>query len=503
MSSKILSLLFVGPAALLFAVSPLSPAEDALLKSISAGALKGHVSFLASDLLEGRDTPSRGLEIAGQYIASRFLALGLEPAGDDGYFQTAAFATVNQPMDTFEMTIQVHGKDFIVSKDKAGANTSRAVDVKDVPLFKLDLDAVDSLSTEMIQGKAVVWSMPSNLFSMADDERGNFARKAQHAREVLNRLKPALLLTTGLGGGMGAPRLREVSDETAKAPPGISVRDQDASKALSELQPGPDQGTVSVKVPAPEETPVKLRNVVAVLRGEDSELKDTYILVTAHYDHIGIRSGGEGDRINNGANDDASGVSSMLEIASAFAKAPQRPKRSIVFMAYFGEEKGLYGSRYYGKHPLFPLTKTVANLNLEHMGRTDDTEGSTAGKLTASGFNYTTLGELLTESGKETGIETWFHEKNNDAFFGRSDNQSLADAGVPAITVAAAWIFPDYHRPGDEWEKLDYTNMEKLGRTIALTVWRVANNPVTPKWIDSNPKTGKYVKAYQALHAAQ
>jgi len=503
MSRKTLVFLLAAPAACLLAVSPLSPSEEALLKSISADSLKGHVSFLSSDLLEGRDTPSRGLDIAAEYIATRFRALGLEPAGGDGYFQTANFATVIQPMDSFEMTIKLGGKDMAIPKDKANVNTQRAAEVKDAALFKLDLDAVDTLTPEQIEGKAVVWTMPENLFSMADDDRANFMRKAAHARTVLAKLKPALVLTTGFGGGMSGVRLRELADGGSTPPSGVFVRDQDAARMLGDLPAGPAAGSVTARIPAPEETPVKLKNVVALLRGEDLVLKDTYILLTAHYDHIGTRTSGDGDRINNGANDDASGTASVLEIAAAFAKAPQRPKRSIVFMTYFGEEKGLYGSRYYGKHPIFPLQKTIANLNLEQMGRTDDTEGSTEGKLTASGFNYTTLGEVLTASGKLTGITTWFHEKNNDAFFGRSDNQSLADAGVPAVTLAAAWIFPDYHRPGDEWNKLDYANMEKLDKTVALTLWRVANDPAPPKWIESNPKTAKYVKAYQALHAVE
>ena len=504
MPPKILFTLLAAPAAFLLAVSPLSPAEESLLSPISADSLKGHVSFLSSDLLEGRDTPSRGLDIAAEYIAARFRALGLEPAGDDAYFQTASFATVKQPMDSFELTIKLGDKDLNVAKDKANVQTPRAAEFQQVPLFKLDLEAVDALTAEHVGGKAVIWTMPGNLFSMSDADRGNLMRKLTHAREVIAGLKPALVLTTGFGGGMGGGvRLRELSEETSSSLTNVFVRDLDAAKALSDLPSGPANGSVTAKISAPEETPVKLKNVVGLLRGSDPVLKDTYILVTAHYDHIGVRPTGDGDRINNGANDDASGTSSVLELASAFAKSAQRPKRSIVFMTYFGEEKGLFGSRYYGKHPVFPLKQTVANLNLEHMGRTDDTEGSTKGKLTASGFNYTTIGEVLTASGKLTGIETWFHEKNNDAFFGRSDNQSLADAGVPAITVAACWIFPDYHRPGDEWNKLDYANMEKLDKTIALAVWRIANDPAPPKWVDSNPKTEKYSKAYQTLHAGE
>jgi Zn-dependent M28 family amino/carboxypeptidase len=242
--------------------------------------------------------------------------------------------------------------------------------------------------------------------------------------------------------------------------------------------------------------------VIAKLPGTD--LKEQAVLLTAHYDHVGISPRGDGDRIHNGANDDASGVATVLTLAEAFSAVKERPRRTLVFMTYFGEELGLFGSRYYAKHPVVPLKDTAANLNLEHMGRTDDTDGpNTAGKITASGFDYTTIGEVLLAAGKATGIEAWKHEKNSDLFFGRSDNQALADSGVPALTLCTAWIFPDYHRPGDHWEKIDYTNMESVVRMVAVTTSRIANADSAPKWVTSNPKVEKYVKAYEALHATK
>jgi Zn-dependent M28 family amino/carboxypeptidase len=259
--------------------------------------------------------------------------------------------------------------------------------------------------------------------------------------------------------------------------------------------------TATVRIPAPERQPVELKNVAAVLEGADPRLRHEYILLTAHYDHVGVREGGEGDRIFNGANDNASGTATVLALAEAFARQPERPRRTLVFLLYFGEEKGLVGSRYYSRHPLFPLERTVANLNFEQMGRTDNDAGSRAGKLTASGFDYTTLGELLTQAGRETGVEASKDGANSDSFFARSDNQALADAGVPAITVSVAWTFPDYHRPGDEWDRLDYANMERAVRTCAVAVWRAANADSAPTWIESHPNVRRYVEAARRLHA--
>ena len=135
--------------------------------------------------------------------------------------------------------------------------------------------------------------------------------------------------------------------------------------------------------------PIKLRNVVGLLRGSDPALKDTYVLVTGHYDHIGM-SGNCEDRIYNGANDDGSGTVSVVELASALTTLKERPKRSLVFMTVFGEEKGLLGSRYYGRHPIFPIEKTIADINLEQVGRTDSTEGPQIANASMTGFNDST-----------------------------------------------------------------------------------------------------------------
>ena len=255
----------------------------------------------------------------------------------------------------------------------------------------------------------------------------------------------------------------------------------------------------SVHIAAPAVVPVKLRNVIGVLRGSDPALKDTFVLITGHYDHLGIRGTGEGDHLFNGANDDASGTASVIEIAHTLASLPSRPKRSIVFMALFGEELGLLGSRYYAQHPVFPLARTVADINLEQLGRTDVDNGSRAGLVNVTGYDYTTLPGELKKAGEEFDIQVLKDEKNSDSFFARSDNQAFADAGVPAHTLSVGYVFPDYHQPGDEWPKIDYENMAKVDRTVAVAIFRVADNAVAPEWNAANPKTERYVKAHESL----
>ncbi|HEY9230754.1 MAG TPA: M28 family peptidase [Blastocatellia bacterium] len=352
MVKKITNRLAQAIVLLVLAVSTLSappsafritPDVRAALNHISADSLRGHLSFIASDALEGRATPSRGLDLAAEYIAAQFRRVGLEPAGDDGYFQTA------------------------------------------------------------------------------------------------------------------------------------SVTPRGADK------------------------PVQARNVIGVLRGSDPTLKDTYVLVTAHYDHLGIKPG-EGDTIYNGANDDGSGTVSVIELAAALASMKNRPRRSIVFMTFFGEERGLLGSRYYGQHPVFPLDKTVADINLEQVGRTDSDEGPQVNNASMTGFDFSEVGQIFKAAGLLTGINVYKHPRNSDAFFSRSDNQALADQGVPAHTLCVAYVYPDYHRAGDHWEKIDYQNMAKVDRCVALALVMIANNPQPPRWNAANLKAARYLQAWKTHH---
>lgn len=322
----------------------ITPARKIALDRVESESLKAHVAFLASDTLEGRATPSRGLDTAAEYIAAQFRRAGLQPGGDNGYFQMS----------------------------EARANRT----------------------------------------------------------------------------------------DTAVIP---------------------------------------VRNVIGILRGTDPKMSSTCAIVSAHYDHLGVRTAktpGE-DVIYNGANDDASGTAGVIELALAFKGV--RPKRSIVFVCFFGEERGLLGSRFYGLHPPFPAKDTVAMMNLEQIGRTDDLEGERMNGGSLTGFDFSELGSIMSAAGEKLGVKIDKHPTNSDAFFGRSDNQSMADLGVPAHTLCTAFIYPDYHKVSDHWDKLNYENMAKIVRTVGLTLFSITDSPSKPQWNISNPKTKRYVAAAKAL----
>jgi Zn-dependent M28 family amino/carboxypeptidase len=201
-----------------------------------------------------------------------------------------------------------------------------------------------------------------------------------------------------------------------------------------------------------------------------------------------------GDCIFNGANDDGSGTVSLIEIATALAALPERPRRSIVFMALFGEEGGGYGSRYYVRHPVFPLHKTIGNVNLEQLGRTDASDGPKVKTVTFTGYDFSDLPRRFEEAGRITGIKV--HNTPDSAdYFGRSDNLIFARAGIPAHTACVAYVYPDYHGLGDTWEKIDYANLAAVSRALALGVLMLASGDSAPRWDPSQPAAAPYLQS--------
>lgn len=479
--------------------APPSPA-DMLNALLTANGLKADVSFLASDLLEGRGTPSKGLDLAAEYIAAQFRRAGLEPVGSDQYFQVADFATITPNTDGLALSIAVGGDTVKAAPDSLTIQDAAAADLADAPYVKVnagDPAAMAKLTPDLVNGKVLLVDAASNAAPGGGRGRGgvNLAAlrdpKFKPLAVVILQPQPAPAAGRGAApGAAGAAGRGNARPRLASPAPAYAIVLCNDSGIRIASQP---TGKLSLHVTEPKVEPVKLRNVVGLLRGSDDQLKDSYLLVTGHYDHLGTRD----NHIYYGADDDASGTSSVIEIANALSALP-RPKRSIIFMALFGEELGDLGSHYYATHPVFPLAKTIVDLNLEQLGRTDDTEGQRVGAFNMTGFDYTDLPAIFARATALTGIKAEKHEKNSDSYFRRSDNAAFADAGVPSTTISVAYDFPDYHQPGDVWPKLDYDNMAKVDRTIALALLDIANSPDAPKWDESNPKTAPFVAARKA-----
>ncbi len=449
-----------------FAGDPkLTPEMQAVVNHISADSLRGHLSFLASDLLEGRATPSLGLDLAAEYIAAQFRRAGLEPVGDDRYFQTAILTVREQNPSGFEMTVTAGDKTLQVDPRQTSILADKAIHLENVPIVAVD----GQISEALARGKVILW---------------------------IGRGRPTIPSSVALLLFPSQRSRTEVFD--SEVPERQGAQNTIASPELTELLKNGRDARVTLHIQPAVERKVKVRNVAGILRGSDSALRDTYVMVTAHYDHLGVRMDGE-DKIFNGANDDGSGTVSVIEIAGALTALEPHPKRSILFVTFFGEEIGLVGSRYYGRHPLEPLVNTIADLNLEQVGRTDDSEGPQVGTATVTGFEFSELTGVLIDAGRLIGVRVYKNEQNSDPYFAFSDNQALADAGVPAHTLGVAFDFPDYHGVGDEWPKIDYQNMAKVDRMVALSLLHLASEAAPPQWNDSNPATKKYVDAAKKL----
>jgi len=425
-------------------------AAAAALDRITPESLRANITWLASDERQGRLSPSPGLDASADYLAAQFRVAGLAPGGSGGsFFQTADFAQVTPNFEGLRLSVDAGGRSVPVEN----------VLVRSIRALHFTSEPVVVWPAADVAGR-IVYAGRRSL-----DDPGLNALRAK---------KPALILLSGSGS-----RRRSAQPVLMDTDPAIPPLIRVYSRAAEELLRG-GHAQLTLQLAAPARHDVKLRNVAGILRGSDPALRSQYVIVSAHYDHLGTKPPGPGDRIYNGANDDASGTASLIEIAKALAADP-KPKRSVLFLALFGEEEGLLGSEYYVRHPLVPIHRTIANLNLEQLGRTDSSDGPEIGTFGFTGEGYSDLPRTMAAAAKTQGVST-YHKEGSDDYFDRSDNYSFAAAGIVAHTLAVAFEFPDYHEVGDEANKIDYANLAKVDRGIAAGVLAVADAAEAPKW---------------------
>jgi hypothetical protein len=476
--------------------------EQSVLSRISASSLRGHLAFLASDLLRGRPTPSRGQTIAAEYIAGQFRRAGLEAIGDVGYFQTCIMDSLEPNPEGFHFQVTVSGKAVDIPARHFDMDGIRPMRLDDLPLVKCisESDLKDLKST--LAGMAVITESSSSTPGAKDRRRPKADARDFYRR--LSAFNPALLIELDRGSlgescyfersvladaELAGRRMREPGYAT------VTVSDENLADAFDAMKAGLPEGRVSLHVSSPVKTKSTLRNVVGALRGSDPALRDSYVIVSAHYDGTGGEAGAVGDRIWNAANDDGSGTVSVIELASSLASLERKPLRSVVFLAFFGEELGSLGARYYVEHPLVPIDRTVADLNLEQMGRTDSPDGDMRNRATVTGYGYSDIGKLLHRAGELSGILVKGNRTEPDPFFERSDNLPFAEHGVPSHTICVAVAYPDYHGAGDEWEKIDYDNMALTDRMVARAVLMISQSRSSPEWSTRDLSARRYLDA--------
>ncbi len=500
--------------------------------TISANQIRDYLTFIASDEMEGRDTPSRGLDLTAKFLAMNLSRWGFKPAGDEGSFFQRIELRRNRA-DSGKAKVELNGRTLTAGTDYLPGGGSGTVSGQLVFagngwfVKSKEIDAYKGLDPA---GKiAVIAGAPNERFprgvvrgdlgKTGEDSMNpvDYARSKgvvgliyvpdsrylanwQRIRSLMERGSTVVAKFQGLSNAQPPLPSIVVSAETASA---IFANESQSAPNLSNASDGAglpspfafsEQKKITLNLANNSET-VPTQNVVAVWEGGDPVLKAEYVALGAHYDHVGsgcLRVGD--DNICNGADDDGSGTTALLGMAEALAKAPTRPKRSMLFVWHTGEEKGLWGSRYFVEYPTVPLNQIVAQVNIDMIGRSKkegDTNrrnaeltGPDAIYLIGSTMMSTELGELVNTVNKSylnIAFDTKYDDpKDPNRFFYRSDHYNYARKGIPIIFFFDG-VHEDYHGVGDTADKIDYQKMEKVTRTIYMTTWEIANRPARLK----------------------
>jgi hypothetical protein len=493
--------LLLLPATLL-AASPLSAQTASSLPAdrltAAAGTITGddvmrRVGIIADDSMMGRDTPSRGLELTAKYVADEFRRFGLKPGGDSGsYFQRYAITRRQVQLRRSEVVFQAGRVTARAGLDRSARFVSGGV--PSGPLAGPAIVLGGPLTPDAVGGMAlrdkVVLYVP-DYRSPAPANSGLVARAIRVAGPR------AIVSLTNLDSVAFAARVPSVSPERygldlgSGMPPAVEVSESAVAPALHaagiDLEQVRNAGeVVSRDVPALK-VRVDLRdsvlsrttapNTIGILEGSDPKLRQEYLVYSAHMDHIGITPG-QRDSINNGADDDGSGTTGVVELAEAFSRPGARPARSILFMTVSGEEKGLWGSRYFSERPTVPMDRIVADLNIDMIGRNwRDT-------IVAIGKEHSDLGATLERVNAAhpelhmTAIDDRWPEER---FYFRSDHYNFARKGVPILFFFNG-THPDYHEVTDSPDKIDGEKESRILRLLFYLGQDVANAPRRPEW---------------------
>ncbi len=483
---------------------------------ITAEQLRDYLFFIASDEMEGRRAPSRGLDLTAKFIAMNLSRWGLKPAGDDGTF-LQMIELQRTMLDTEASYVEVSGRRFEFGEFLAAARPgSGSGDVVYAAHGWVVPDKnVNPYAGIDVAGKvvAVNGTFPPGI-DRADMQADNVLRPEQYLaqngaaavitlptpralerwqRSVDNAMQRGRTTVVGLDSGPSAPSIPSIT-------PSMELLDAlfDGGPASAETLLAAGRGgeppvepfalaesTVSVNVEINVET-VWTQNVVGIIEGSDPELRDEYVAIGAHYDHVGIGNPVDGDAIFNGADDDGSGTTAVMAMAEAFAKG-ERPKRSILFVWHTGEEAGMWGSRYINEKPPVPPRQVVAALNIDMIGRSrpegdtnpanENLTGPNEVYLIGPGVQSAEMGEILDEvNDNYLGLEfnpMYDATDHPERIFFRSDHVNYARNGIP-IAFFFTGTHEDYHRPSDHADKIDYEKMTKIARTIYAAAWELA-----------------------------
>lgn len=477
--------------------------------------MKVHLSILASDGFEGRETGEPGQRRAAQYLEAYYASLGYEPCNKGSFFQNVPLVNTQirggQMMvleDTLELVDDVlvypgldvtnwesEGLTFVgygiqskqwndYKKYKGGGAVvfldGEPTDAQGVSLLTKD-GAASEWSNGLQKKREVAQEMGAEAVIVLLEDEVYDVRKSRMKRWMLRKSTSIDREKDGEGTNLPTFFVRgSVADGwlvgskiNSLVDYGQRVKEKKKPSKATALVPEWNASIDQIK------GSYKAENVMAFLEGADPELKDEVLVITSHYDHVGIIDG----EVHNGADDDGSGTVTVMELARQFlemSKRGLRTRRSILFMNVVGEEKGLLGSEYYADHPVFPLENTVANLNVDMIGRTDAEHPDDpryvyligSDKLSSDLHN---ISEQCNESFTNLDLDYTFNAPDDpNRYYYRSDHYNFAKNNIPVIFYFTG-VHEDYHKPGDDVEKIMFPKMAEIGKLVFHTAWEVAN----------------------------
>ena len=461
---------------------------------INANDLREYLTILSSDALEGRETGKRGQKMAAAFIRAHFEELGLQGPVNGEYYQVFDLYTTrpgenyvtvggNRFTNFAEVTFYGNsdsGGEISVPLIFAGNGSDEALeplgDIKGKAILLVaEAEFPSNERLQLIRSKGVKMIFVSHAktkvdFDITSNQIKSFSGKRDLSlqKPLSNSSVPGVFIVSPLMTEkfFGLPR-----NELIKIMEGGYKKN-----AFKKIKP------VEIKYRTYSDLkPITSENVLGFLEGSDK--KEEVIIITAHYDHVGVKKEGEGDLINNGADDDGSGTAAVMELAKIFVEAKKDgkgPRRSILFMLVTAEEKGLLGSDYYTQNPVFPLENTVVDLNIDMIGRRDFKHRDSAPYVYVIGADKLSselnrVSETVNKQYTNLIFDYIYNDVNHpDRLYYRSDHWNFAKKNIPIIFYFDG-IHEDYHKPSDEIDKIEFDLLTKRTQCIFYTAWEIAN----------------------------
>jgi hypothetical protein len=454
-------------------------------ESITPADLKADLSIIASDFMEGRETGKRGQKMAAAFIATTFQELGLKGPVDGDYYQhVPLFSAASSNATLSSNQVELSGQDFFYM---GGGETNGQVESR---LVFVGRGTEAEIAKVNVKNKAVIFlrenGFPGSEIRFLKEKGAAIVLIASSTNEEYNRLSS--MLNKATSGRLSLSNISSADNTLGTfylSPKAIELLfNLSLEKLKSAIKDKRLDRVNSIQIKyaiSPSSNEIKSENVLGYLEGSDK--KDELVIITAHYDHIGMSEYAVGDKINNGADDDGSGTVAVLALARAFAKAKSEgkgPRRSILFMTVTGEEKGLLGSQYYTDHPVFSLENTVVDLNIDMIGRRDPQHAKSEPYVYVIGSDKLSneLHQLSENTNKAYTHLTFDYTYNDpthpDRLYYRSDHWNFAKKNIPIIFYFDG-IHEDYHKPGDELNKIEFDLLTQRTKTVFFTAWELAN----------------------------